>query len=281
MKKISVICFLLFLTNSVFYHLSAQEVTNITVQQLEGNIYISYDLDKKANIMVYISTNGGKSFKELHEVSGDVGNNVSPGHKTIVYYGNTIDVLTENIVFDVCPKKQIINEQEDKPKSSSQKTRHIGYKQDPCVFFTINAAYIPMPQYSFGMKIGQGKTLGWFFSAMSNFNFKGAYTPFPSEATYELTGKSKNVRFSGQLGLVVRPIEPISILLGMGYGYSTRCYQTTNNEWFCFPKYTNSGVDASLGLLFNMCGFASSLEFCTTNFKTFEIRVGLGFCISY
>ncbi|MBO2524239.1 MAG: hypothetical protein CW341_00835 [Bacteroidetes bacterium] len=260
--------------------MSAQEVTNITVQQIEKNILISYDLDKKANIMVYISTNGGKSFEKLHEVSGDVGKNVSAGHNTIVYYGNMISILTENIVFDVRSTKQN-KELNYKPKGSYQKTKYIDYKRNPYVFFTVNAAYNLMPQYSFGIKIGQGKTIGWFFSAMSNFNFKGAYTPFPDETSYELTGKLKTVRFSGQLGLVVRPITPISILLGVGYGYSTRCYQTINNEWFCSPKHTNSGVDASLGLLFNMSGFASSLEFCTTNFKTFEIRVGLGFCISY
>lgn len=72
-------------------HSFAQNVTNITAMQVGKNIHVSYDLDEESDILIYVSTNGGKTFSEpLKQVSGDVGENISPGHKTIVW-----DVLAE------------------------------------------------------------------------------------------------------------------------------------------------------------------------------------------
>ncbi|MBR6919660.1 MAG: formylglycine-generating enzyme family protein [Bacteroidales bacterium] len=53
-------------------------------------IHVSYDLDRQADITLFFSTDGGKTFTELHRVSGDVGKNISAGHRTIVW-----DVLSE------------------------------------------------------------------------------------------------------------------------------------------------------------------------------------------
>ena len=70
--------------------LAAQNVTNIVAEQVDNNIHVSYDLDKQADITLFLSTDGGKSFTELHRVSGDVGHDIAAGHRTIVW-----DVLSE------------------------------------------------------------------------------------------------------------------------------------------------------------------------------------------
>ena len=70
--------------------LPAQNVTNIVAEQVEKTIHVSYDLDRQADIKLLLSTDGGKSFTELHRVSGDVGKDISAGHRTIVW-----DVLSE------------------------------------------------------------------------------------------------------------------------------------------------------------------------------------------
>ena len=82
---------------------SAQNVTNVTAEQVNKTILVSYDLDKQADITLFLSTDGGSTYTQLYRVSGDVGQNVSAGHKTVVW-----DVLTErdklvgdNIVFKV------------------------------------------------------------------------------------------------------------------------------------------------------------------------------------
>lgn len=70
--------------------LSAQTVTNADANQVGKNIEITYDLDRKADISVDYSTDGGRTYTTLRHVSGDVGMSVRPGHKTITW-----DVLSE------------------------------------------------------------------------------------------------------------------------------------------------------------------------------------------
>ena len=83
--------------------LQAQTVTNVTAEQVGKTIHVSYDLNKQADITLFVSTDGGSTYTKLYRVSGDVGKNVSAGHKTIAW-----DVLAErerlvgeNIVFKV------------------------------------------------------------------------------------------------------------------------------------------------------------------------------------
>lgn len=74
--------------------LYAQTVSNVTVAQVDKTIHVSYDLDKQAEISLHLSIDGGKTYTELHQLSGDVGKNVAEGHKTIVW-----DVLAEKEKF--------------------------------------------------------------------------------------------------------------------------------------------------------------------------------------
>ena len=95
---------------------SAQTVTNVTAEQVNKTIHVSYDIDKLADITLFVSTDGGSTYIQLYRVSGDVGKNVSAGHKTIVW-----DVLAEwerlvgeNIMFKVRSVSKIkAQEQED------------------------------------------------------------------------------------------------------------------------------------------------------------------------
>jgi len=84
----------------------SQNVTHVESRQVENKIEITYILDKKADISIQMSENGGVSYKDIVNVIGDVGKNISAGTKKIVW-----DVLTErdklqgeNIVFKVMAK---------------------------------------------------------------------------------------------------------------------------------------------------------------------------------
>ena len=100
MKQLINFLFLLLLTTGI----SAQNVTNPDARQEGKKIIITYTLDKAADISVYFSMDGGKTFgAALQQVTGNVGKNVSAGSNTIVW-----DVLAEldkfqgeNIVFKV------------------------------------------------------------------------------------------------------------------------------------------------------------------------------------
>jgi len=66
--------------------LQAQTVTNVVAQQIGNTIEVSYDLDKVATISLFLSQDGGTTYAATPKaLSGDVGKNVSAGHKKIVW----------------------------------------------------------------------------------------------------------------------------------------------------------------------------------------------------
>ena len=88
MKKINIILTIMILLAVATAF--AQTVSNVTSEQVGKAIHVSYELDKQADITLFVSTDGGNTYTQLYRVSGDVGKNVSAGHKTIVW-----DVLAE------------------------------------------------------------------------------------------------------------------------------------------------------------------------------------------
>lgn len=103
MKKELLILFYIFM---LIIRTSAQTVSNVTVEQVDKTIRVSYDLDKQAEISLHLSIDGGKTYTELHKLSGDVGKNVAEGHKTIVWdvLAEREKLVEENVVFLVRAK---------------------------------------------------------------------------------------------------------------------------------------------------------------------------------
>jgi len=172
-------------------------------------------------------------------------------------------------------------EKEAKVKEKEEKEQETKEEKTPIplhTFFTVNAAYGLTPLWSYGFKVGQYKTVGWYLSFMSNFHFKGINQPFMEGEFYNLSDR-KTVRVSAQVGLVVHPCKPVSLLLGVGYGYHSLTYKTTDNMWYSYPRRTFHGVDASIGFLFHIKSFTFSVEVLTTNFRTSEVEAGIGFTL--
>ena len=172
-------------------------------------------------------------------------------------------------------------EKEAKAKEKEEKEQETKEEKTPIplhTFFTVNAAYGLTPLWSYGFKVGQYKTVGWYLSFMSNFHFKGINQPFMEGEFYNLSDR-KTVRVSAQVGLVVHPCKPVSLLLGVGYGYHSLTYKTTDNMWYSYPRRTFHGVDASIGFLFHIKSFTFSVEVLTTNFRTSEVGAGIGFTL--
>ena len=126
-------------------------------------------------------------------------------------------------------------------------------------FFTLNTTYTAMPQWSFGFKVGTMRRLGWYLSAMTNFNYKGAFSTFSPNVHYVLTGASKTTYLEGQLGLVVRPHDLFSLHIGSGFGYRTLNFES-DQSWHNFPKRNYYGPTASLGVMFHVWHLALSAE---------------------
>lgn len=82
----------------------AQKATNVQSYQRDKNIVVTYYLNKEANIDLFVSTDGGKTYSEaLRHVNGDVGKQISAGYKTIVWnvLAEQTNLIGKNIVFKV------------------------------------------------------------------------------------------------------------------------------------------------------------------------------------
>ena len=85
--------------------LIGQNVTNVSFHQEGNKVVIIYSLDKQANVSVYMSTDGGRSYgSALQHVTGAVGKNVAAGTGKRIEYDALEDydkLQGENFVFKV------------------------------------------------------------------------------------------------------------------------------------------------------------------------------------
>lgn len=81
MRKYIILLFILFSAAISF----AQNVTNVNVRQEGKNIVITYYLDKEANVSLQYKVAGTYGYGYPQHIYGDVGVNVKPGLKTIIW----------------------------------------------------------------------------------------------------------------------------------------------------------------------------------------------------
>lgn len=144
-------------------------------------------------------------------------------------------------------------------------------------FLTLNAAYSIAPQTSFGMTYGQVKKLGWFVSLMSNFDFTGFNVIDKSYDEVALTGESKTTRVSLMGGIMTKLAEtPLYLRAGVGYGLRIRACETIRGDYAEYTPDTYKGLELTAGLMFNMNKITLGIDAVTTNFKTLEVKLGIG-----
>ena len=153
-------------------------------------------------------------------------------------------------------------------------------------FVTLDGAYSTAPQFSFGATFGSVKRIGWFVTAASNFNFAAMHSSATAgsdglvdgEYYYDYTGKSCSTRLSAMAGMVVWVDGPFYLKIGAGYGSRLKSWYTADGSLVKISDDSFSGIDATAGILFNLKGFSFSIDAVTTNFKTVEAKIGLGYC---
>ena len=171
------------------------------------------------------------------------------------------------------------NVQESSREAASPVERFLNY-------VTLDFAYSFAPQISYGATFGSVKKIGWFVTAASNFGFDAmkynetcdANGLVNGEYYYGYTGESCSTRISAMAGMVFKVAGPLYMKVGAGYGTRVKSWYTT--RWGVVRSVVDSftGVDATAGILLNLKGFALSLDAVTTNFKTVEAKIGLGYC---
>ena len=109
MKPLFPILILLFAFSAVY----AQNVTNVSFHQEGNKVIIMYDLDRQADVSVYMSSDGGNSFGgALQHVTGAVGKSVPAGTGKRIEYDPLAEydkLQGENFVFKVSASAQMEN----------------------------------------------------------------------------------------------------------------------------------------------------------------------------
>ena len=149
-------------------------------------------------------------------------------------------------------------------------------------FITLNGSYAP---FSMGFSVGMVKRYGWFVSAMTNGSFTGMgnlpqvdVQGFLEDGHLPMyNGTKATDRLSVIVGGMMRVVEPLYVRVGVGYGAHNLCWQDKEQQWYKIKGYSFQGVDVSAGVQAHLGGFVLSLEAVTTNFQTFEGKLGLGY----
>ena len=149
------------------------------------------------------------------------------------------------------------------------------YLRNGVDFITLNWAYTSSPQHSFGITFGSLKGAGWFASLMSGLDFRG-YSAGKTEDVVQLTGESASSRLSVVGGLIFRMGGPVCGKLGAGFGMRTKCWEATDGNWYKNSANSTIGADITAGLQLNFRHATFSVDMVTTNFKTVEVKLGMG-----
>ena len=150
-------------------------------------------------------------------------------------------------------------------------------------FLTLNISYNNYGKTAYGLSIGSMKNMGWFISAMSNFDFKGLSTDFDCGNDFlvnghypEYTGKVSYTSLSAIGGVMFRITEPLALRVGVGYGMKAMCYEMIDGKYVKNTDVSTSGIDVSVGAQYKLNKLIVSFDIVTTNFKYFEAKLGFG-----
>lgn len=179
-------------------------------------------------------------------------------------------VLGENSVQAPLQETDVPGKEEKKPKKEKKDKGGFAF-MEACLSAS------PHPFWSAGLTVGGIRKMGGYVSLTSNFQFKGMANPMEEGDTYDLTGKSKSIRFSAIAGLMVKVADLFALHAGAGIGYFAKTFGTKDDDWYKLPSSTLLGADVALGGDFFIKKAALSFEFVTTNFKTIEFKIGVGF----
>ena len=182
-------------------------------------------------------------------------------------------------------KKEERKQEEKKPKKEENPKQVKPTEEVASLWFaTLNFAYDPAPQMSYGFCVGQVKKFGWFVTAMSNFDFRATQYEYTADANgcvdgnYPVyTGESCSTRVSVMAGAMLKVAKPLYLRAGVGYGMRVKSWYTADNALVKMPNDSWTGVDASLGMQLHLKHFVLSLDAVTTRFKTVEAKVGVGY----
>lgn len=250
--------------------LSAQDlVSDVDSRQSGDKILITYSLSKKADVSIYFSVNGGRTYSLVDYVSGDVGENVSPGKKTAVW-----DVLSEmnelsgNVIFKV----EAFDRAEAKRLARQSKRSDLRNRVMVSILTGIPTSYnidgqSLKTELTLGAMVGMVKRFGWYINGQ--FYYASLADKHDIDYDYDsgYTGNQMNFN-SVAAGAMLKVIKNIDIYAGPAVVWG---------KADSIGEYTVFGLDA--GICVNWALFSCSVGVTAPVVYSFNpvVNIGLGF----
>lgn len=274
MKKFSLLVLLSLLLGSQIA-LAQDHVTNIRAVQNDKMVTITYDLNVRSDVRLFISIDDGQTYTDTMKVTGYVNRVVPQGKNRTIRWQ-----AFNNLGYGDYPEIRFKFVTKDAQQTQAPKVKRI----PKITFITLNGAYTNTENPSVGFTFGQVQKFGWFASVMSGFNFAGLAPAAVSDADgfvdedlpFYKDEYAKTV-LSIMGGGVMRLNDMMYLKVGAGFGNRSLSWKTLDDRWVRNGGYSAVGVDVSAGLMFNFRGFVLSLDAVTTNFSIFEGKIGLGY----
>lgn len=249
-------------------------------------IYGTLDIDSEPiDATIYID---GKKKGETPSVISDI---LIGGHelrlekdgyltkkKTFYLEENKLVSLHEKLVVDPKAVPKQPKAKKEKIKVYKEKVEFKKYN-----YLTLNVALDSYTKPSYGLSYGRVKKYGWFVNVMSNFNFKGLSADYECGSDFTVNGDypvysgvEEFSSISATAGFIYRITESFALKIGAGYGMKSLVYEMVDKKYVKNTDISVSGVDMSLGTVLKFKSFVVSLDCVTTNFKCYEVNLGLG-----
>ena len=281
MRKYITLFFLLLFSLSIW----AENASNVTARQEDKKIIISYDLSRKSNVRVYMSSNK-RSQARLIEVTGDVGKGVRAGENREIIWeplAEYNDFIESNVRFTV----EAVDSYYEYSRYGQIKTLIVG-----------QYGYSIVPQHSAGFMLGQMYDgMGWYINAKSNFRFNPSAN-FTCDKTGMVNGEvpfyttqkrishlTANVGFMWDLAewysLSQNRFNTFGFFAGAGFGMRELQLKTMDGYWDGYwVKYkptSHTGFCGNLGVFGSLYGVTLTVGCSFINFMYLDWEVGIGY----
>lgn len=256
-------------------NISAEERRKIT---FKGNLATYFDVQfKTSEIYLYLSTTA--TFLEIHHPDYGKTEYWLPedlcdycGYEMVVVSGyNTDKVIEEKVVY--------VNES---PDGVNRNKRQDYFK----IALSLNYACNNYQTSSYGFSvatINKNKSLAVYLDFMSNLNFfedsglECDKDGFIDGNSCYYTGRIEKTRMSIILGTAYKLSELWYMKFGVGVGTHEIYWEDTEKRMVLNKENSLKGFDMSMGFMYIYNRINISIDFVTTNVKTVELKIGLGF----
>lgn len=224
-------------------------VRNVNSRQEGNKIIITYELTRQADITISFSEDGGRTFTLIRSITGDVGENISPGKKSATWdVLFEVDELTgDNIVFRV---NALDNELYKKQQCIAKRK-----KMQSHLFINILVNYPPTFDFDdfdvysscdVGFMVGSVKRFGWYASGLFNISSLSdtdsySYTDFDDDNLF--SSNIDAIYNTVTAGAVFKAFSFLDIYAGPGIFWGELGTYDDDNRFYAFA------VDA--GIMFN------------------------------